>query len=131
MRLHLYYGEVIFDKANNNSFPQRLESFNKRLYFEITGSFKGSSTERLYQELGLQSLQNRQWFRKLSVFYNTVKEQSSKYLYDLIPSNNISYQPRNSQNLVIPQFKIGNHFFLNSFFSISISRMEYIRFGYS
>ena len=79
-------------------------------------TFKGSSTERLYQELGLESLQNRQWFKKLSVFYKIVKEKSPKYLYDLISSKNISYQTRNSQNLVIPQFKIRNKFFLNYFF---------------
>ena len=38
----------------------------------------------LYQELGLESLQNRLWFRKLSVFYKIVKKQSPKYVYDLI-----------------------------------------------
>ena len=75
-------------------------------------TFKGSSTERLYQELGLESLQNRQWFQKLSVFYKIVKEKFPKYLYDLISSKSISYQTRNSQNLVIPQFKIRNKFFL-------------------
>ena len=57
-------------------------------------AIKGSSNEKLYQELGLESLQNREWFRKLSVFYKIDKEQPPKYLYDLIPSNKISYQTR-------------------------------------
>ena len=113
VRPHLDYGDVIFDKAYNNAFQQRLEYKDS---LAITGGIKGSSTERLHQELGSESLQNRRWFRKLSVFYKIVKEQSPKYLYDLIPSNNISYQTRNSRNLVIPQFKIRNNFFLNSFF---------------
>ena len=41
----------------------------------IAGAIKGSSTERLCQVLGLESLQNRRWFGKLSVFYKIVKEQ--------------------------------------------------------
>ena len=96
MRTHLDYGDVIFDKAYNNSFQQRLESLQYKASLAITGAIKGSSTDRLYQELGLESLQNKRWFRKLSAFYNIVKEQSPTYLYDLIPSNNISYQTRNS-----------------------------------
>ena len=46
---HLDYGDVTFDKAYNNSFEQ-------------TGAIKVSSTEKLYQELGLETLQNRRWF---------------------------------------------------------------------
>ena len=116
MRPHLDYGNAIFDKTYINSFQQRLESLQCKVSLAITGAIKGSSTERLYQELGLESLQNKRWFRKLSVFYKIVKEQFPKYLYDLIPSNNISYQTRISRNLVIPQFKKRNNFFLNSFF---------------
>ena len=116
VRPHVDYGDVIFDKVYNNSFQQRLESLQCKALLAITGAIKGSSIARLYQELGPESLQNRGWFRKLSVFYKIVKEQSPEYLYDLIPSSNISYQTRNSRNLVIPQFKIRNNFFLNSFF---------------
>ena len=116
MRPHLDYGHVIFDKAYNNFFQQRLESLQHKASLVIKDAIKGSSTKRIYQELGSESLQNRRWFRKLSVFYKIVKEQSPKYLYDLIPSNNISYQTRNSRNLVIPQFKIRNNFFPTPFF---------------
>ena len=105
------YGDVIFDKAYNNFFQQRLESFQYKASLAITGAIKGSFTKWLYQELGLESLQNKRWFRKLSVFYKIVKEQSPKYLYDLIPSNNIFYQIRNSENLFIPQFRIRNNIF--------------------
>ena len=94
-RPHLDYGDVIFDKAYNNSFQQRIESLQYKASLAITGAIKGSSTERLFQKVGVESLQNRRWFRKVSVFYKIVKEQSPKYLYDLIPSNNISYQTRN------------------------------------
>ena len=90
------YGDVVVDMAYNNFFQQRLESLQYKASLAITGAIKGSSTEKLYQELGLESLQNRRWFRKLCAFYKIVKEQSPKYLLDLIPSNNNSYETRNS-----------------------------------
>ena len=117
---HLDYGDVIFDKAYSNSFQQRLESLQYKASLAVTSGIKGSSTKRLFEKLGLESLQNRRWFRKLSVFYKIVKEKSSKYLYDLIPSNNISYQTTNSRNLVIPQFKIRNNSFFISFFPLAL-----------
>ena len=49
------YGDIIFDKAYNNSFQQRLESPKYKVSFAIAGAIKGSSTEKLYQELGLES----------------------------------------------------------------------------
>ena len=49
---------------------------------------KGASTEKPYQELGLEYLQNRRWFRKLCIFYKIVTEQPPKYLFDLNSSNN-------------------------------------------
>ena len=103
MRPHLDHGDVIVHKTCNNSFQQRLQSLQYKASSAITGVVKGSST-KVYQGLGLESLQNRWWFQKLCIIYKIVKENSPKYLFDLIPSNNNSYQTRNSQNLVIPQF---------------------------
>ena len=53
VRPDLYYGDVIFDKAYNNSSQQRLESLQYKVSLAITGAIKGTSTEKLYQELGL------------------------------------------------------------------------------
>ena len=57
MRPHLVYGDLIFDKAYNNFFQQRLESLQHKASLAITGAIKGSSTDKLYQELGLEFLQ--------------------------------------------------------------------------
>ena len=35
----------------------------------ITGAIRGTSKEKLYQELGLESLQLRRWYRKLGMFF--------------------------------------------------------------
>ena len=82
MRPHLDYGDVISDKAYNNSFQQRLESLQFEASVAATGANTDSSTERLF---------NRRLLRKLCVSYQIVLELSQKYLLDLIPSNNNSY----------------------------------------
>ena len=69
---HLDYIDVIFDKTYNNSFQERLESLQYKPLLAITDANKDSLTGKLYQELRLESLQNRQWFRKLCVFYKIV-----------------------------------------------------------
>ena len=101
MWFHLDHGDVIVDKTYNNSFQQRLESLQYKASSAITSVIEGSCT-KVYQRLRLESLQNRWWFQKLCAIYKIVKEHSPKYLFDLIPSNNNSYQTKNSQNLVIP-----------------------------
>ena len=61
----LDYSDIIHDQHYNNSFHQKLESIQHNAVLAITSAIRGSSTEKLYQELGLESLQQRRWFRKL------------------------------------------------------------------
>ena len=69
VRPQLDYGEVIDDQHYNNSFHQKLESILNNAALAITGAITGSSREKLYQELSLESLKQRPWFRKLCYFF--------------------------------------------------------------
>ena len=84
----------------------------------ITGAIWGTSKEKLYQELGLESLQLRRWYRKLGMFYKIYKNKSPQYLFKLIPEKTHAYATRNVDN--IPCFKIRHNFFKNSFFPSTI-----------
>ena len=53
IRPHLDYGDTIYDQAYNNSFHQNLETFQYNAALAITGAVRGTSTVKLYQELGL------------------------------------------------------------------------------
>ena len=46
----------------------------------ITGAIKGASRDRLYQEIGLESLANRRWSRKIFFFYKSVNGLLPSYL---------------------------------------------------
>ena len=59
IRPHLDYGDIIYDKAFNESFHAKLESLQYNATLAITGAIKGSSTEKIYEELGLESLKSR------------------------------------------------------------------------
>ena len=59
IRPHLNYGDVIYDQHYNNSFRQKLELIQYNAALPITGALRGSSTEKLHQELGLESLKQR------------------------------------------------------------------------
>ena len=64
IRPHLNYVDIIYDKAFNESFHAKLESLQYNATLAITGAIKGSSDEKIYEELGLESLKLRHWYRK-------------------------------------------------------------------
>ena len=89
IRSHLDYGDILYDQAYNMSFHQKLESIQYNACLAITGAIRGTSKEKLYQEIGLESLQLRRWYRKLGMFYKIFKSQSPQYLFKLVPEKNI------------------------------------------
>ena len=68
VRPHLDYGDIIYDKAFIGYFQKKLESIQYNVALAITGAISRTSREKIYAELGLESLQDRRWYRKLCVF---------------------------------------------------------------
>ena len=101
VRTHLDYGDIIYDEAFNNSFYQKIESLQYNAALAITGAIRGTSREKIYQELGLESLQQRRWYGKLCLFFKIYKNQCPKYLFDIIPQSNCQYRTRNAQQVHI------------------------------
>ena len=59
------------------SFHLKVESVQYNAYLAETGAMRGTSKEKLYQEIGLKSLQLGHWRRKLGMFYKTCKSKKS------------------------------------------------------
>ena len=116
IRPHLDYGDVLYDQAFHNSFHAKMESIQYNACLAITGAIRGTSREKIYQELGLESLQLRRWYRKLCLFYKVFKNEHPKYLFHLIPVRCTSYATRTESN--IPLIKTKHNFFKNSFFHL-------------
>ena len=118
VRPHLDYGDVLYDQAFNNSFHAKMESIQYNACLAITGAIRGTSREKIYQELGLESLQLRRWYRKLCLFYKVFKNEHPKYFFHLIPVKSTLYATRTVGN--IPLIKAKHNFFKNSFFPSAI-----------
>ena len=63
IRPHLDYCDVIYDQPNNESFCRKIERIQYNATLAITGAIRGTSQTKLYNELGLESLKFRRWFR--------------------------------------------------------------------
>ena len=50
------YGDILYDNLNNKRFQSKLEKVQYRAYLLITGAIKGTSRQRLYNELNLHLL---------------------------------------------------------------------------
>ena len=118
IRPHLDYGNIIYDQAYKESFHQKLELIQYNAALAITGAIRGTSREKIYQELGLGSLQKRRWYRKPCYFFKILKGQSPDYLSKILPSIRRAYNTRNAD--YIPCFNTKYSFFRNSFFTSTL-----------
>ena len=83
----------------------------------ITGAFKGTSRDRLYEELGLESLANRRWSRRLFFFHKILNGLSPLYLQSYLHNNTeVIYQTRSSSSSKIKSFSARTKNFETSFY---------------
>ena len=61
IRPHLDYADMIYNQTFNMSFQQKMETIQCNIALTITGTIRGSSREKFYQELDLETLQQRRW----------------------------------------------------------------------
>ena len=83
LRCHLDYADKIYDKPFNDSFKEKLEKVQYSSAPIIIGAIKGNSRERLYKELGLESLSDRRGYHKLVLFYKIAKGLARLYLQSI------------------------------------------------
>ena len=123
IRPRMGYDDMIYyDQTFIMSFQQKLETIQDNSVLAIIGAIRvplwGSSKEKLYQELGLETLQQRRWCRKLCCFYKILKSQPPKYLHSIFPTRNMSYRTRQSNK--ISGINVKRVFFKNTFISSTI-----------
>ena len=68
----LDYANIIYEKLLTESFKDKLEMVQYNAALVITGTFKGTSRDRIYRELGLESLAKRRWSRRIFFFHNII-----------------------------------------------------------
>ena len=87
-------------------FIKILNQFNNAI-LAITGAVRITAREKLCQELGFESHQQRRWYRKLYCLFKIIKNQSPSYLSQLVSSPNNRYFAQNSENIPkLPKLRI-------------------------
>ena len=56
MRPQIYYGGMIYDQPQNESFCENIESVQYKVTLVIAGAIPGTSRDKIYQKLGLEHL---------------------------------------------------------------------------
>ena len=80
----LDYVDIIYDKPLTESFKDKLEMVQYNAALVITGAFKGTSRDRIYIELGLESLAEWRWSGKIFFFHKIVNGLLPVYLQSYI-----------------------------------------------
>ena len=83
VRPNLEHGDITFDKPNNETFKNIIESIQYKVCIAITGAIQETSRERIYRELSLESLSDRCWFRKLTLFFKNCSTFVSAISHEL------------------------------------------------
>ena len=107
------YINIIYDQPQIESFCETQESVQYKVVLAITGSIQGTSRDKIYQELGLESLKSRRWYRHLDCMFKTMKEEAPNYLINFVPKCETNTRTRNNS---IPTFNCPTNCFKYSFF---------------
>ena len=108
------YEDIIYDQPQNESFCEKLESVQYKVALAITGAIKRSSHEKIYQDLGFESLKSRRWYKRLSCMFNIMNDRAPYYFKNIIQKCHQSTRLRNNR---LPTFQCRTVCFKNSFFS--------------
>ena len=79
---------------------------------------QGTSREKNYQELGLESLKSRRWYKRLCCMYKIMTEKAPNYFINLIPKCDTTIRTRNNS---IPTFHCRTDCFKYSFFPSTLN----------
>ena len=100
VRPHLDFCDVIynlpcitnpFDSSINLSYLMNtLERIQYHAALAITGEWKGTNLNKVYEELGWESLSKRRWFQRMTMFYKITIGIAPAYLTKHVPITNPS-----------------------------------------
>ena len=130
VRPHLDYGDIIYhipakvcEFSQDLTLPslmEKLESLQYSAALTVTGTWRGTSREKLYTDLCWESLSSRRQSRRLTLFYKFVKNLSPEHTVDPISPFHQSQYLLHDQD-VIGRLKARTEKFKSSFYSNCLS----------
>ena len=126
---HLDYCDSIYHiPASNSKYTHdiyvtdamsSLESLQYQSALAVTGAWKGTNRDKIYEQLGWETLHNRRESRRLTQFYKIMNNLTPSYLKTPVPEPQTHlFGPRSTN--VIPNLSCRNDRFKNSFYPHAI-----------
>ena len=84
VRLYSVYGDIIYDFPGNASFAQKIESVSHNRMFSW------NIERKLYCELGIESLSDRRFSRRLFFFYKIYNGLAPQYLSNYLLTRDVA-----------------------------------------
>ena len=116
----LEYSDAVWDNCSLET-KKQLDAIHVEAARIITGATKLCSIEKLFFDLGWESLQSRRNKHKLVIFYKILHGLTPDYLFDIVPPTvreTARYNLRNSEH--IQNYRASTNLFLDSFFPSTI-----------
>ena len=130
VRPHLDYGDVIYhtpakvcEFSQNIILPnlmEKLEAVQYSAALAVTGTWRGTSREKIYAELGWESLTSRRWSRRMTLFYKIMNNLTPLYTKEPIPPPHQSQYSLRNQD-VVGRIRARTEKFQSSFYPNCIS----------
>ena len=76
--------EILYLKLSNTSFLNILKSVQYDAVLAVTVAIKGTSFDKLYQELGLEYVRQWRWMRRLCFIFKALSTEQPSYIHDLL-----------------------------------------------
>ena len=117
---HIPYSQKLFDSSITLNFLMaRIEKVQYHASLAMTGCWRGTSQNKLYDELGIESLADRRWARRLIYFFKIDNNLTPNYLKEnLVPL--CSRSLRNDNTHAYREIMCSTSRYKNSFFPDSI-----------
>ena len=112
------YEDIIYNQLQNESFCNKIESVQYKAALAITGAIQDTSRDKLNQELSLESLKSRRWYKRLCYMYKIMTEKAPNYFINLIPKSDPTIRTRNNST---PTFHCQTDCFKYSFFCSTLN----------
>ena len=102
---------------------EKLESVQYSAAIAVTNAWKGTSCDKMHDELGWESLNLRRWSRRLILFYKILNYLTPDYTrHPIPPIRDLSYNFRRCN--IIGQIRARSKSFKSSFYPSCLSERE-------
>ena len=97
---------------------EAIEKIQYKAALSITGCWRGTNRQKLYEELGWETLSDRRWSHRLFQFFKIINNMTPSYLKNKLPNQRVAL--RNNEQTRFFDIFFHSFIYMNSFFPDSI-----------